>query len=383
MAVATDIVGVVPELVTSRVFKVDGLLDDVEADALSAVWHGFSPYRPSSANRIGQRKPVRTISGPMTTRAPGPVSQLGFETTLPARFDAGQNFVRTGGRFGRLDQGRWASGNRNDYFRETYAAGGVIYVDRIEMLVDHRGLVDAARALFGLSVVVPIVVYSNILIPGQELGIHTDVPEFRIAPGVRIPAWLRVVMRHSGLFEYWRVPIATAIVYLGEPVEGGAFAFYPDGAAGNAATIAPEPRCAVILDADTVFHGVDLVGSVWMEPHSVEAGSRLVHRGDRRWTLFAAPDSGGAETGTFHSDGMRFSVSWKAACFADEGDRRCWAEHADDLPAASVIGTLTTELLARERLTTADHGLSNDDLGRLLVDEFVRFPPPATATPGQ
>ncbi|GEM_PF-248019 len=379
MAVATGSVGVVPELVTGDVFQVDGLLDDVEAEALSAVWHGFSPYRPSSAVRTAQRKPVRTLPGPVGTHGSGPTSQLGFETTLPARFDAGQNFGRTGGRFGRLDQGGWASGIRNDYFRETYATGGTIYAERIEMLVDHRGLADAARTLFGLSEVVPVVVYANILIPGQELGLHTDVPEFRMAPGARIPAWLRVVMRHSGLFEYWRLPIATAIVYLGEPVEGGAFAYYPNGATGPAATVAPEPRSAVILDADTVFHGVDPVGAPLIEPPSIEAGSRLVHEGDRRWSLYAASESGGAEIETFHSDGLRFSVSWKAACFADEGDRLRWTEHSDDLPAGRVIETLTTELVARSLLRTIEHGLTNDDLGRLLVDEFVRFPPPEKA----
>ena len=183
IAVATDSLGVVPELVTSRLLQFDGLLDDLEAEALSAVWHGFSPYRPSSAVRIGQRKPVRTVPGLEVTRVPVPASQLDFETSLPARFDAGQNFGRTGGRFGRLDQGGWASGTRNDYFRETYAAGSTFYAERIEVLVDHRGLADGARRLFGLSVVVPVVVYANILIPGQELGIHTDVPEFRIAPG--------------------------------------------------------------------------------------------------------------------------------------------------------------------------------------------------------
>ena len=188
------------------------------------------------------------------------------------------------------------------------------------------------------------------------------------------------MMRHSDLFEDWRLPIATAIVYLGKPVEGGAFAFYPDGAAGLAATIAPEPRSAVILDADTVFHGVDPVGALLIEPHSIEAGSRLVHQGDRRWSLYAASESGGAEIETFHSDGLRFSVSWKAACFADKGDRLRWTEHTDDLPAGRVIKTLTTELVARGRLRTIEHGLTNDDLGRLLVDEFVRFPPPEKAT---
>ena len=43
--------------------------------------------------------------------------------------------------------------------------------------------------------------YANLLLPGQELAVHTDVPEFRGANRKVIPQWLLVVMHHSGLFD--------------------------------------------------------------------------------------------------------------------------------------------------------------------------------------
>ena len=45
---------------------------------------------------------------------------------------------------------------------------------------------------------------------------HTDVPEFRGANRKRYPQWLIVVMHHSGLFDRWRMPIATGVAYFGE-----------------------------------------------------------------------------------------------------------------------------------------------------------------------
>jgi hypothetical protein len=49
------------------------------------------------------------------------------------------------------------------------------------------------------------------MVPGQELALHTDVPEFRGANRKLHPQWLLVAMRHSGLFEDWRMPIATGV----------------------------------------------------------------------------------------------------------------------------------------------------------------------------
>jgi hypothetical protein len=41
---------------------------------------------------------------------------------------------------------------------------------------------------------------------------------------------------------------------------------------------------------------------------------------------------------------LRFSISWKAYCFADEKERRAWAEHADDLTVDTVLERLLADL---------------------------------------
>jgi nucleoside-diphosphate-sugar epimerase len=55
-----------------------------------------------------------------------------------------------------------------------------------------------------------------------------------------------------------RLPIVTAVAYF-ESCAGGAFAFYPNGPDGPARTLPVRHNTAVVLDTDSVFHGVDRV----------------------------------------------------------------------------------------------------------------------------
>jgi hypothetical protein len=349
------------------------VLDERECQSLSAVWQGFSPYRPSSEPRPKARTPVSTRPRQMPAAPIHSGPTFHFASSLSPRFDAGLNFARTGGRLGRGSVIDRADHPRNEYFRETYATRNVIFAQGIQFLIEHRTIVDLAIRLYELPVVEPVVVYANLLLPGQELGLHTDIPEFRLAPGEILPAWLRVVMCHSGLFERWRLAVATVIVYLGPSPIGGALAYFPNGPAGEAATIDPREGEAVALDADLVFHGIDRVGSPGVVPPPVQHGSRVVHLGEERWSLIDPAGSRAEPVATYGSDQLRFSASWKACCFADEGDKMRWDRHTDDLPTESIIGILTNELVDRGRLTRSTD-LSNDELGLLLVEEFVRFP---------
>ena len=102
---------------------------------------------------------------------------------------------------------------RTSYFREEYAYGNEVRIAGIEPFLHHEAFIEAARAIHGRPVIEPAIAYANLMVPGQELAVHTDVPEFRGANRKLVPQWLLVVMLHSGCFDDYRMPIATAIVW--------------------------------------------------------------------------------------------------------------------------------------------------------------------------
>jgi 2OG-Fe(II) oxygenase superfamily len=376
--VAEDSVTAMAEQATCPVMHTPGVLDRKECGSLAAIWHDFSLYRPSSVPRREPRVPVHIRPSAPPAPPLSAHSKFEFATTLRQRFDAGQNFERTGGRLGLTGESSTVLRSRTDYFREIYATRYLMFAPGIEFLLDHEPIASLAARLYDLPVIVPLVVYANLLLPGQELGLHTDVPEFRQPPGVLLPPWLRVVMCHSGLFEQWRVPVATVIVYLGPGTDGGELAYFPDGPMGEAAAIKPREGEAVVLDADTTFHGVDRVREGASGTPRVVPASRLIHQGNRQWHLIGPGGPDQAVIARYSSDALRYSASWKGCCFADEADLMRWENHSDDLPVGQIIGRLRAELTDRGRLAVHDE-ISNDALGRMLVDEFVRFPAPATA----
>jgi hypothetical protein len=324
----------------------DPLLSDDDAESMVRLWHDHGTY--------------------------GQYSNEGFDTAfapeLSQRYDAAVNFVRTGGRFGRVDEDRKLLAARTNYFRETYFYGEHTSVPGVEVLRDHEGFVEAARALHDRPVVVPAIVYANLLLPGQELAVHTDVPEFRGANRRIVPQWLLVVMHHSGLFEPWRMRIATGIAYFGVAA-GGELAYYPHGADGDVEVYAPRHNTAALLDTDSVFHGVDRVAGDDSALAALRPGMRLVHEGDRRWTVRTADDDVVAE---FATDDLRYSVSWKGYCFSSADEQTAWASHTDDLSLDVILATLEEDL--RRRGALEGDRPADADLGRLLIDTYVRFP---------
>jgi len=294
----------------------------------------------------------------------------GIGKGLPARWDAARNFVRTGGRFARTEP-LHVLASRTNYFRETYAYGDEVRIAGIEPFLRHEGLVEAARRLYGRPVIEPAIVYANLLVPGQELAVHTDVPEFRGVSRLRHPQWLLVVMRHSGLFEEWRMPIATAVSWFHD-CAGGEFAFYPNGP--DAPPVAHPVRfnTAILLDTDTIFHGVDRVAETSETVDRLKPGMHLRFAGGDTWSV---EDAEGTSVALYHWRDLRFSVSWKAYCFRDAAERRAWRTRADDLRVEDVVDRLVDDLRARGRIEGERPG--DLTLVDLLIDEYVRFPAPA------
>jgi hypothetical protein len=326
----------------------DPLLSSAEAEAMVRLCERFGSYKMYSEEPTFE----------------------GIGKGLPARWDAARNFVKTGGRFGRSEALQVLAA-RTNYFRETYAYGADVRIAGIEPFLHHAGFVEAARRLYDRPVIEPAIVYANLLVPGQELAVHTDVPEFRGINRTRHPQWLLVVMRHSGLFEDWRMPIATAVSWFHD-CEGGEFAFYPDGA--DAPPVAHPVRfnTAILLDTDSVFHGVDRVAETSEPVDRLRPGMRLRHEGGDSWRV----EDGDTAVTRYRWRDLRFSVSWKAYCFRDDAERRAWATNAADLRVEDVLDRLVEDMRARGRITERPGDVA---LVEMLIDEYVRFPAPASS----
>jgi len=327
--------------------RFDPLLDPADADAMVGIAERYGSYATYGAESADEES-----------------GQRRFAPAIAQRYDAAMNFVRTGGRFGRREAPAVLAA-RTNYFRETY-----FYekprVEGIDCFLHHEGFLEGARRVHGRPLVVPSIVYANLLLPGQELAVHTDVPEFRGANRTALPQWLMVVMHHAGLFDAWRRPIATGIAYFND-CAGGELAFYPDGPDAPAATLPARHNTAVLMDTDTVFHGVDRVrGDDAVPPF--RRGMQLEFEGGGRWRLF----DGDETLAHYRWEQIRYSVSWKAYCYEDEADRRRTERHEDDLDLARILALLEDDLRRRGRLAGARP--DEDEFARLLIDAYVRFP---------
>ena len=291
----------------------------------------------------------------------------GIGESLPQRFDAAFNYIQHGiDGHGNSDDVSTAA-QRTNYFRETYAYGNDIKAAGVEAFFNHPDLLAVACEVTDRSLVVPAIVYANILTPGQELAIHTDVPEFRGADRKRMPQWLLVTMLHSGLFDDYRIPIATCVSWFGAN-PGGAFAYYPEGPHGRRESMPASHNTAILIDTDNVLQGVERVTPKSSFPE-IDKGATLTFEGSAGWSL-AKPNQ--EVVARYQWEDLRYSISWKAYCFADEAEKAKWANKTDDLTLDFILDTLESELRSRGVL----QGERPDPtaFAQALVNEFIRFP---------
>jgi hypothetical protein len=294
-------------------------------------------------------------------------SSEGLGEELPQRFDAGMNYISGGidGR-GNQDSPEIAS-SRTNYFRETYAYGSEIQAAGIEPFMAHPALQETASEISGCDIIVPAIVYANLLLPGQELAIHTDVPEFRGANRKLLPQWLLVCMQHSGLFEEYRVPILTCVSWFGS-AQGGAFTYYPGGPGAAREAIPASHNSAILIDTDRVFHGVERVNQVLPDLPVIGKQTRLHFRGDGAWQL----REGELALADYDWADIRYSISWKGYCFADEQEQARWREGSDDLTLDFILDRLEGELRKEGVMDGARP--EPDEFAMSMVSHFIRFP---------
>ncbi|MCA9572377.1 MAG: hypothetical protein KC656_31275 [Myxococcales bacterium] len=300
---------------------------------------------------VQQRAPYRCY-------VEGPILE-GFGAGLVRRHDALLHGIRTHVAAG-VEESMEDASARSNLFRGVFAEEGQVHEPACRPLLHHPVFLEAARTVGGLPVIEPTMLYANVLLPGQELFVHTDTPEFAGLSKGHVPEWLLVVMHHSGLFDADRLAIAGGVTFL-SACAGGAFRWWD---AQGPHDVPPVRNTAVQLDADVTFHGVGRVGGPQAPAPLVRPGHTLSPQGDG-WTLA----DGDRPVATYGPGEVRVSVQWKARCWTDEAARDAVVPRR---PLGPVVDRLEADLRDRGLLV----GPRPDDvtLGLLLIDTYVPFP---------
>ena len=258
-------------------------------------------------------------------------------------------------------------------FRGNWAQPGEV-LDGVDPLLHQETFRAAARRLFDAELVRPTTVYVNLThqMPFPQGPGHTDVPTFRGFDRSTYPITFLTLMGLSGLFEDYRVKVATAVSWFYRGPDGG-FEYWPEGPDGPSVVHEGDIwNTGVVADNDFMWHRARAVGRPEHGLELLTLGAELTV-GDDGWAIVR--EDGARRPLT--RDALRVSLSWKALVFTDEADRRRYDEHTDDLSAAEVLRRFEADLTARGRSVSvpADPFRDPDFIG-MLHDEYVRVPGP-------
>ncbi len=323
---------------------------------MTRAYRILDPLLPT-ADATALRQLVQA-SGPYGTYVRNPI-ESGLGAGLTRRHDALMAFFKRQMAAGTLEDLE-VIGARTNLFRGTWFERGVTQGVDCASIVGLDALTTAAAELLGAGIVEPYMLYTNLLLPGQELAVHHDTPEFLGLDKTNTPEWFLVVCGLSGLFEEHHVRVASAVLF----VDGdGDLIVYPDGIDAPPQGVPPTANTGIVLDADELVHGVARVGGPDAAAPPAEIGM-LLHRVPDGWSL----RRGDAEVARYSDGQVRLSLQWKAWLFDDAADK-----------AAKTPLTLegATERLVRE---LRDLGVltgerpDDTDLALLLMEAFIPLP---------
>lgn len=326
---------------------------------------------PGGAGNAAGNNGYALYSNPKTSNSGGQMDSTFADWTQAQkmRADVGLTSMAHGGRFNRAPKQKKAGTFRDSF---VYTGSHDLADQGVMALLNNQQFLEAARQIHpDRPVVEPGILFANLFIPGECQGIHTDTAEFRGCNRTNCPEWFVVCMHHMGeVFDYWHVPIVTAISWFSDH-QGGELVYY--GALEEPGTPHPTPfNTALVLDTDSIFHGVDPTGGHELAPPRVPADSLLQHKGDGRFCVISEATGQvlhGYEDMTW-SD-IRMSVQWKAYCFKNEAEQKSYHDHSDDITPAQAWKMMIAELVKRN-LATGDEPVQT--LIEILCKNFYRVP---------
>lgn len=221
-------------------------------------------------------------------------------------------------------------------FRGNWAVSGKPLVDGAEVILHNKKFLEAAKALFGTSLVHPSFVVVNVNAPMPAGPRHVDIPCFHGATREQYPLPFLRLMGSSGLFEAWRVIQAGAVAWFYEGT-GGSFDYWPEGPDGPMLSEqAPFGNVALMGDNDRMYHRIGRIGDGNAQLPEISASAYIQPDCNGNWTIL----ENGEVRATYPIRAIRLSLVWKAEVRNRESS-------ADDLTLDRIMAIFTPDLRRR------------------------------------
>jgi len=226
--------------------------------------------------------------------------------------------------------------------------------------------------------------YVNLLLPGQSIQLHLDVPELLGVDRSNCPSWLLVAAHCSGLFTKYRVRNVTSVFYP-STAYGGALGVFSPELEGHVYPV--EEGLTVVLDTDTCFHhcaqarASSSEAGKGVEIPSVPPGCSVEFSqagGRPEWKVVEGKTGG--EVQVVPEKDIRFSVSCKFHIFRSEEEAAEYKNPSEKLSPEQLIQTMKEDLLARGRIPEdwAGPDCPLYKLGYAFYKEYIQSRAPTT-----
>jgi len=227
-------------------------------------------------------------------------------------------------------------------------------------------------------------IYINLLMPGQSIKMHLDVPELSGVDRSKCPSWLLVAAKCSGLFTKYRVNNVTSVFYP-QTSSGGAICAFSPAFDGTGKVYPVEEGLAVVLDTDSCYHHTSQARSssqpnLMVDPPRLPLRCRLQIEQNGEKNVWKVIDEDTKETVcSFPEEDVRYSVSCKFHIFGSEKEVEEYESPSCGLTSEEMIDVMKKDLLAKGKLSPA---LENEGwpLYKLAVAFFEEYIKPLAPT---
>jgi hypothetical protein len=371
-----------------------GIWSEQELDTLSTLWQNLTSFQTMREETTSRLSHIGEATPPLPDGScPHPYliprrqanrtdASSGVLCILPERIDVAHHHFLSGGVTGRKERFEGLVPRLLAFQKifHTVTDDASAASPAIRSLFDHPTFRQAAAAVCPQRPLLdPIQLGIIVLVPGQEVALHYDVPWFAGATRYDFPQWLLIVMQRSHLFDDLLWPQVQTIAYIHRHnLTGGAFSFWNDGPEFPPRSRSAVPNTGLVIDGSRVPHAVEPLGRHAEPPLAMTPHHQYELRHDpnqpHRWQVWQVDHPAGPQliSRSYATEELRVSLVWRARCFKDAAERASWHD-APKLSLAHVLHVLQDDLRARGVIDHPDQ-LSPLELALLLLKTYIQYP---------